>query len=73
MADHFDVVSQRQTWVPGAGIAFDEVMEITIKTKPSGLMRKLDVPLNTYNHATPEELHDLLEPIALDTERKHSI
>lgn len=73
MAEAFNIVEQHQTFAPGVGARFDQVMEITYKTVPSGIVRMIEVPLDRYNAMTPQQLHDLIEPLALDAERKHNL
>lgn len=49
MADTYDVVGQRQTTTLGGAGRFEDVIEVTIKTKPSGIVLQEMVPLRDYS------------------------
>lgn len=73
MAEHFEIVDQHQTFVPGVGARFGQVMEITFKTKPTGIVRMIEIPLDQYNAYDAKTIHDMIEPLAIDAEAKHNM
>lgn len=56
MAEHYDVIGQRQTSIIDATNRVVEVMRITFQTKPTATIGEIDIPLSLYDAMTVDAL-----------------
>ncbi len=70
MADNYTITDQRQTSRLKPGGGFEEVMEVTFQTVPSGVVATAEVPLSRYS---AENVADIVAKRATDIEAVHNL